>query len=194
MMLSFATIHATLGQTHEDAMRLRRAGNIREADLIDQTLARAFFGLLREVGEESVALRVLRQLLDLATPIPLDGLAQAEYSLAAVRLTAASVVPELEEVTGLDQISTVINGAIMIGAPTYNGGDARGCGITYWATSLAIVSAPTLRGFAGQARALKPLRQAVDEPIPPIGQDQRAVDDFAWRMRRGLDAALAVAG
>lgn len=194
MMLTFATIHETLGQIHDDAMRLRRAGSFREADLIDQTLARTFFWLLRNVNEESVGLRVLRQLLDLGTSQPIDALAQPEYALAAVRLTAASVLPEVEVVTGLDQIRAVINSAIMIGAPTYNAGDARSCGITYWTTSLAIVSAPTLRGFAGQARALKPLRQSVEEPIPPIGQDARAVDEFAWRMRRGLDAALAVAG
>ena len=49
--------------------------------------------------------------------------------------------------------------------------------------------APTMRGFAGQTKALKPLRQAIEEPIPFIGRDAQASDDFAWRMRHALDTA-----
>jgi hypothetical protein len=172
---------------------LRTRGFICDADLIDTTLLRAFFALSGEITEDIAWVRALRILLDISTPIGLDGVADRVFTVPCLRLAAVLALPPLETLLAAEQIRDIINGAIMLGAPAYNEGDARGCGIIYWATALTLVDAPTLRGFAGMTRALRPLRQAVEEQIPPLLGDARAIGDFAWRMRHALDAALEAA-
>ena len=141
------------------------------------------------MSNESAGARVLRSLLDLATPLPLDVLAWNDYPLVTVRLSGVVAVPDLATLDSLEQLRQVIDDAIAVGAPTYNNGDARACATIYWVTALTLVQAPTARGFAGQTRALKPLRQAVEATMPFIGRDTQASDDFAWRLRGALDAA-----
>lgn len=190
MLVRLLPLQAALRGPHDDGLELRSRGFIGDADLIDTTLLRAFFALSGEITEDIAWVRVLRILLDISTPIGLDGVADRVFTVPCLRLAAVLALPPLETLTAAEQIRDTINGAIMLGAPTYNHGDARGCGIIYWTTALTIIDAPTVRGFAGQARALRPLRQAVEEHIPPLLGDTRALDDFAWRMRRALDAAL----
>ncbi len=194
MLIRLLPWQAALREPHADALSLRRSGYIAEADLIDTTLARAFFALSGEITEDWGWVRALRVLLDTSTPTALDAIADPTCTVACVRLTAALALPALTTLLAPEQLREVINAAIASGAPTYNAGDPRGCGIIYWATALTIVDAPATRGFAGQARALRPLRQAVDDALPPFGSDPQAVDDFAWRMRHALDAALEAVG
>ncbi len=190
MIMRLLPLQAALRDPHEDALQLRAGGYIGEADLIDSTLLRAFFALSGEITEDYAWVRALRVLLDITTPIPLDAVADQAFTVPCARITGVLALPNLDALTAADQIDTVISDAIMVGAPTYNRGDVRDCGLIYWVTALTLVNAPTLRGFVGHARAIRPLRQAVEEPMPPIGHDPRALDDFAWRMRRALDTAL----
>jgi hypothetical protein len=190
MLVRLLPWQAALRGPHDDAVELRMRGFFGDADLIDTTLLRAFFALSGEITADIAWVRALRVLLDISTPIGLDGVADRAFTVPCLRLAAVLALPPLETLMTAEQIEDTINSAIAQGAPAYNNGDARGCGIIYWATALTIVNAPTVRGFAGQARALRPLRQAVEEQIPQLLGEARAIDDFAWRMRRALDAAL----
>ena len=194
MMLRLLPLQAALLGPHEDAQRFRADRFFREADLIDETLVRAFFALSGELTEDFGWVRAFRALLDINAPLAVDGLAREDFSQVAVRLTAILALPPLETLETAEQVLTTIANAIHVGAPTYNGGNARGCGIIYWATSLTLIAAPTARGFGGQARAIKVLKQVVDEPLPVGGSSTRTIDDFAWRMRHALDAVLEQLG
>lgn len=181
---------AALSGPHAEAQRLRLSGHFRETYLIDQTLLRAFAPLILESNEEGGWQRALAALVNLDVPLVLDAVAGEDGGVPHVRVAAILALPPIESLSAPEQISTAIDIAVGNGAPTYNEGDARGCGLIYWATALTIVSAPVVRGFAGQARVLKLLRQAVEEVIPLSGANPAALDDFAWRMRRALDATL----
>jgi hypothetical protein len=194
MIMRLLPLQVALRGPHEDALQLRLGGYVGEADLIDSTLLRAFFALSGEITEDFGWVRALRVLLDITTPIPLDSVSDQSFTVPCTRITGVLALPTLDALTAPEQISTTISEAIMVGAPTYNEGDTRGCGLIYWVTALTLINAPTLRGFPGQARAIRPLRQAVEEVMPPIGHNSRAIDDFAWRMRRALDAALEAVG
>lgn len=193
-MTILTSAQSAIRSAHENAMRMRSLGEWRDADLIDETLARAFFTFANEAEPQTPAVRIMGSYLDAMQPLAIDTLAVTEYAVPCVRIKAALAVPDLEELGALDQLREAIRDAIMVGAPLYNNGDPRSCGIIYWATALALVSMPATRGFAGQARALKPLRLLTEDPTTLVGRDPRSVDDFAWRTRQALDAALAVNG
>ncbi len=179
---------------HERAQFLRAQGVWREADLIDETLLQVFLPLLTAMPGESAWLRAARRLCDESAPLPVDALASAESNRAALRLAAITGLPRIDTLDGLEVMHMAIRDAIAYGAPTYNSGDPRGCAVRYWATALALVGAPIGRGFTGQARATKLLRQVVEEPLPSIGNNLSAIDEYAWRLRHALDAALEVTG
>jgi hypothetical protein len=189
-MFPLARWQAALDASHREAGRMRMAGLAREAALIDQTLLRSFAPLLATVGDAGGWQRAMTALAQPDAPLRLDAVAGDDFGLASVRVRALLAVPEVEQIDGAPIIGQAISDAIAVGAPTYNEGDARGCGIIYWATALTLVSAPMTRGFSGQVRALRTLRGAVEEAMPPIGNTPAALDDFAWRMRRALDATL----
>lgn len=194
MLLRLLPLQMALAGPHDDAQRLREIRSIREADLIDETLLRAFFTLSGELTEDFGWVRALCTLLDVRRGLPIDALAREECSLACVRLTALLALPAIETLESGEQVVATLANAIHIGAPTYNAGDATGCGIIYWSTAYTLTLAPTTRGFIGQARAMKLLKQAIDEPMLPSGRNTRAIDDFAWRMRHALDGVLEVLG
>jgi hypothetical protein len=116
-------------------------------------------------------------------------LAQGELRLAALR-----DLPEITMLGSLDEIHTFISGAIGIGAPRYNAGDIIGCCTVYWATMVALVSAPVFRGFPGYAKAMAPLREIVEQTPPPLPIIGQGIDEFAWQLRHALDAVLAIKG
>ncbi len=189
-MISLARWQQAMRPPHEAAQQLRANGRFRDGDLIDETLVRAFFALTPDLSDEKGWMLATRALLDLDTPLAIDQTADPEFTVPAARVTAMLAVPDLLALGTAEEIARVLGDAILRGVPAYNEGNSRACGIVYWATALTVISATPLRGFTGQMRALKALRAAVEEAIPPIGRDRQGQDDFAWRMRRALDAAL----
>jgi hypothetical protein len=178
---------------HDAARMERLRGHFLQADVIDATLVQVATPLSTALKDDGGSQRALRLLLDIATPLSLDALVTLTWPLNTLRIEAALFLPVIMEITGLDVISRTIADAIQYGAPAYNKGDARSCATSYWATAFCLVNAPATHGVTGMTRALKPLRAAIDLPMTSIGDDLRAMDDFAWRMRHALDAALATA-
>ena len=109
-----------------------------------------------------------------------------------LRAAALRDLPQIGTVASLDDIHTTIAGAIAIGAPRYNLGDVLGCCTIYWATIQALIVAPVPRGFQGNARALAPLRAAIE--VGPGSATPSGIDAYAWRLRHALDATLQVVG
>jgi len=189
-MFPLARWQSALSGPHAEAQRLRAGGLTREAYLIDQTLLWSFAPLLVDVGSEGGWQRAIVALVHLDAPLRLDAVAGDDFGVPSVRVRAMLALPAVEGIDAPEVLGAAISAAIAVGAPLYNDGDRRGCGIIYWATALTLVSAPVTRGFSGQARAIKTLLQAVEEMMPPIGNTPPALEDFAWRMRRALDATL----
>jgi hypothetical protein len=124
----------------------------------------------------------------------LDMLGASPLEMCQLRISALRDLPEIGATNSLADIHTGIAGAINIGAPRYNAGDIIGCCTVYWATLMALVSAPVLRGFPGYARAIAPLREIAEQEPPPLPIIGQGVDEFAWQLRHALDAVLAING
>lgn len=137
-------------------------------------------------------LRVAHLLTTIERRLALDTLDTTQLGQLQTRLNALLDLPEIATVDSLGEIHDAIVAAIQTGAPRYNAGDIRGCCTIYWATGNALLYARPLRGFAGYARALAPLRQVLEGEVPPQPMDPARVDAYAWAMRRAFDAALAV--
>lgn len=133
-------------------------------------------------------------LSDLNHALLLDTLGASQLHQCELRFAALRDLPEINAVNSLDDIHSLISGAISIGAPRYNSGDIVGCCTIYWATMMTLVSAPVFRGFPGYARAIASLREIVDQEPPPLPIIGQGVDEFAWQLRRTLDAVLALQG
>jgi hypothetical protein len=122
----------------------------------------------------------------------LDTLGASPLEQGELRLAALRDLPEVNMLTGLDNIHALISRAIGIGAPRYNAGDIIGCCTIYWTTMMALVYAPVFRGFPGHARAIAPLREIVEQTPPPLPIIGQGIDEFAWQLRHALDAVLAI--
>lgn len=133
-------------------------------------------------------------LTDSNHPLLLDTLGATQLEQYLLRFSALRDLPEVNALSSLDDIHTVIRDAINIGAPRYNAGDIIGCCTVYWATMMALVSAPVFRGFPGHARAMAPLREIVERAPSPQPMLSQGIDDFAWLQRRAFDAVLALQG
>jgi hypothetical protein len=133
-------------------------------------------------------------LSDLSRGLLLDTLAPSSLAQGELRLASLRDLPEINMLSSLDDIHSIINGAIGIGAPRYNAGDIIGCCTVYWATMIALVSAPVFRGFPGYAKAMAPLREIVEQTPPPLPIIGQGIDEFAWQLRHALDVALAIHG
>ena len=138
--------------------------------------------------------RATVSLSDVNHALLLDMLGSSPLEICQLRIAALRDVPEVNTVSSLAEIHTVIAGAINIGAPRYNAGDIIGCCTVYWATLMTLVAAPVLRGIPGHARAIAPLREIVEQEPPPLPIIGQGVDEFAWQLRHALDAVLAVNG
>lgn len=184
---------AAVRAPHAVATEARQRGDVTLAEAGDQAVVAVVSELIAQVEDDSADTRSARLLLDLSRPLPVDALAINGWSFNAVRLDALVLLPEIEAIDHLGTIRSALMEAVRLGAPAYNTGDARGCATRYFAAALALAQAPAARGFAGQARALRPLR-AVTEELPGAGEGLGSVDDFAWHLRRALDAALAATG
>jgi hypothetical protein len=194
MDIGYDAVLAALRAPHGRAMRLRDRHMWREANLIDETLIEAFLPLMVALGDEIAWPRAIRQLCDLTAPLALDALATEEFGRFRLRVSAALLVPQIATVASIDDLRRVIGDAIAIGAPTYNNGDPLTCALLYFATALTLTLAPTTRGIAGQARALRPLRTALDDAPAQSLQAASSASDYAWQLRRALDASLALMG
>lgn len=122
----------------------------------------------------------------------LDTLGSSQLQQCQLRFSALRDLREINEIGSLEDIHAFASDAISIGAPRYNAGDIVGCCSVYWATMMALVSAPVFRGFPGHARAIAPLREIVEQAPPPLPIIGQGVDEFAWQLRRALDAVLAL--
>ena len=188
----YSILFQAIEEPIERSRQLRLAQLSHDADLIDETLLQVLRSLSDSIQVDVAWFRALRIFLDLQQPQPLDMLSWQERPLTSIRIESIAAIPDLTSLEGADQINMVISNAIHKGAPIYNNGNPRGCAVLYYATALTLVNAPTIRAFAGQARSLKPLRQVLEEPLPPqIARDTDAIEEFAWRMRRALDTTLA---
>ncbi len=94
-------------------------------------------------------------------------------------------LPDITSIASLEEILTVLEAAISVGAPRYNRGDIAGCARLYLATALTLVNAQVSRGFAGQARALDTLKKGLSE-LPLLSD----VDERAWALRHAFDRVL----
>ena len=124
----------------------------------------------------------------------IDTLGASPLEQCQLRLATLRDLPQIDAIYSLEDIHTIVTGAVRIGAPRYNSGDVVGCCTIYWATMMTLVSAPVFRGFPGHARAMAPLREIVEQEPPPLPIIGQGVDDFAWQLRRALDAVLALQG
>lgn len=122
----------------------------------------------------------------------LDSLGSTLFDQYQLRLSALRDLPDVGAINSLNDIHAIIASAISIGAPRYNAGDIVGCCTVYWATMMALVSAPVMRGFPGHARAIAPLREIVEQQPPPLPIIGQGVDEFAWQLRHALDAVIAL--
>ena len=136
--------------------------------------------------------RAALSLSDANQALLLDMLGSSPLEIFQARIAALRDLPEVGGVSSMAEIHGVIAGAINIGAPRYNAGDIVGCCTVYWATLMALVAAPALRGIPGHARAVAPLREITEQEPPPLPIIGQGVDEFAWQLRHALDAVLAI--
>jgi hypothetical protein len=122
----------------------------------------------------------------------LDSLGSTLFDQYQLRLSTLRDLPDVGAINSLNDIHAIVANAISIGAPRYNAGDIVGCCTVYWATMMALVAAPVMRGFAGHARAIAPLREIVEQQPPPLPIIGQGVDEFAWQLRHALDAVIAL--
>lgn len=147
-----------------------------------------------ETEAQSGALRAVLALSDTERRYALDAAGATLLDVYLVRFEALLDVPDIAAVGSLGEVHEAISTAIGVGAPRYNTGDVLGCCTVYWATMQALVLAPVFRGFSGYARALAPLRSALEAEPPPVPFNAEGLDQFAWTLRRALDAVLALGG
>lgn len=129
---------------------------------------------------------------DLRSRQVLDALAPSRLEALQLRASALLDLPELLVLQSLDDMQLASATAINLGAPRYNDGDVLGCCLAYWATIQSVVAAPAARGFPHYARALGALRQVAEIEPPVFTLDAAAADEYAWTLRRALDAVLAL--
>ncbi len=124
----------------------------------------SLYALLQADDEQTQAWRRAALLLtDLGHALLLDTLGTSQLDQCQLRFSALRDLPDIDTINSLGDIQALIGGAISIGAPRYNSGDIVGCCTIYWATMMALVSAPVLRGYPGHARAIAPLREIVEK-------------------------------
>ncbi len=82
---------------------------------------------------------------------------------------------------GTPEIRAILQHAIVLGAPVYNGGDHDGCYAIYAAVARLIVTT-----FAGAEQARELLQEALDQCAELEDPNQQA-----WTMRRAFDRLLA---
>jgi hypothetical protein len=140
----------------------------------------------------SGGLRAMVALSDTEHRIALDAAAATMLDMYLVRFEALIDVPDVASIGSLGEVHATISAAIDIGAPRYNAGDVLGCCTVYWATMQALILAPVFRGFSGYARALAPLRSALEAEPSQLPLNAEGRDQFAWTLRRALDAVLAM--
>lgn len=145
-----------------------------------------------ETETQSGALRAVLALSDTERLIALDAAGATMLDVYLVRFEALIDVPDVASVGSLGDVQETISAAINVGAPRYNAGDVLGCCTMYWATMQALVLAPVFRGFSGYAKALAPLRSVLETPSSPLPLNADGLDQFAWTLRRALDATLAI--
>ena len=145
-----------------------------------------------ETEAQSGALRAVLALSDTERRIALDAAGATMLDVYLVRFEALIDVPDVASIGSLGEVHATISAAIDIGAPRYNAGDVLGCCTVYWATMQALILAPVFRGFSGYARALAPLRSAVEAEPSQLPLNAEGLDQFAWTLRRSLDAVLAM--
>lgn len=138
--------------------------------------------------------RAALALSDTTHALLLDTLGASPLEMCQLRISALRDLPEVGAINSLADMHAVIAGAINIGAPRYNAGDIIGCCTVYWATLMALVAAPVLRGIPGHARAIAPMRELAEQEPPPLPVIGQGVDEFAWQLRHALDAVLAING
>ena len=138
--------------------------------------------------------RAALTLSDATHALLLDMLSTSPLELCQLRIAALRYLPEVGAVSSIADIHGVIGAAINIGAPRYNAGDIVGCCTVYWATVVALVAAPVLRGIPGHAKAIAPLKELAEQEPPPLPVIGQGVDEFAWQLRHALDAVLAING
>jgi hypothetical protein len=131
-------------------------------------------------------------LTDLRRRLKVDALAAGRGPELQMRAAALLDLPDLLDVGGMRDIYDALGAAITVGAPRYNAADVRGCCRLYWSTIHAVISAPATRGFTGHARALGVLRPVVESDPPALPLDAAGMDEFAWVMRRAMDATLTI--
>ncbi len=145
-----------------------------------------------ETEAQSGGLRAMLALSDTERRLALDAAAASAMDIYLVRFETLLDVPDIVSISSVEEVHAAISAAINIGAPRYNAGDVLGCCTMYWATMQAIVSAPVFRGFPGYMRTLAPLRSALEAEPPPLPLTAEGLDQFAWTLRRTLDAVLAM--
>lgn len=191
MAVRLAAIQASVATTWAYVQSVQMTPQI--ATGICVTALQSLHALLQADGEQLQGWwRAAMILSEPNHPLLLDTLGATQLEQYLLRFAALRDLPEVTALNSVEDMHTLIGSAINIGAPRYNAGDIVGCCTVYWATMMALVSAPVFRGFPGHARAIAPLREIVEQvppALPIIGQN---ADEFAWQLRRALDAVLAL--
>ena len=193
MAVKLAAIQASIATTWSYTQSAQMSPQV--ATGIGTAALHSLYALLQADDEQTRAWRRAALLLtDLSHALLLDTLGTSQLEQCQLRFSALRDLPDIDTINSLADIQALIGGAISIGAPRYNSGDIVGCCTIYWATMMALVSAPVLRGYPGHARAIAPLREIVEQVPPPLPIIGQGVDEFAWQLRHALDAVLALQG
>jgi hypothetical protein len=191
-------LEAVIGVVAETSARVRtlvEVGRVDAAEQVCLTLMYVLDALLASETDSPPAwVRTVRLLANDQQRLALDALDFTSLDQARTRMAALLDVPDIAALGSLGDLHHAIGAAIAVGAPRYNRGDIRGCCTIYFATMYTLVAAPVFRGISGYARALGPLRAALEMTPPPLPLDAAGIDEYAWTLRHAFDAALAING
>ena len=195
--LTLAALQQSIAQAHAPALVARQQQRAAEIERIDTTIVQVISAMQARLGTGKGWFPALRLLLDPIAPLAIDMLQSPLWPLVSMRVEGIIFMPEIAEVATVDGIRQAIEAAIDLGAPAYNSGDMRTCAMQYWITAFTLAHAPVdlTSGPVGpraMIRILQPLRQATTERPVAIGNDLRAIGDFAWLLRHSFNASLAV--
>lgn len=190
-MLALETLKAIVIEADVRARRYGADGRMEATLVTYETALRLLYTLLAtEQGARRGWAAVAQRLTDQRQRLAIDALAASPLGIYESRATALFSLPPLQSVRTLRDVRGTITDAIAHGAPAYNDGNVRGCGILYWTTLQTLLAAPTETTLLGYARIRARLRPLGEAEPPASSLDDRGIDDFAWSLRRCFDAIL----
>jgi hypothetical protein len=124
----------------------------------------------------------------------LDALDATHARQLHTRAATLLDLPEVTWLTCLDDIHVPIRIALAITLARRQAGDFRGACTMHWATGSTLLAAQVSSAFAGYAKALRPIREALEAEPPRYVLAEPEISFYAFTLRVAFQKALAVAG